>query len=112
MSQQASFGHTYHFRLTPKRAGKLVIPAASATIDGKTISGRALPLNVIAPEPQDIVVPEISIDRARVYPTQPFEVTLRVFVRPLPDDPERDPVTPLRRRPPHIDVNWVDLPAG
>ena len=32
-------------------------------------------------------MPEIEIDRAKVYPTQPFEVTLRVLVRPLPDDP-------------------------
>jgi hypothetical protein len=37
---------------------------------------------------------------------------LRVLVHPLPDDPESDPVAPLRRRPPHIDVNFVDLPAG
>jgi BatD DUF11 like domain len=112
VTQETSFGHSYRFRLTPKRAGKLVIPAPSATIDGKTILGRALALNVIAPEPQDIVVPEISTDRARVYPTQPFEVTLRVFVRPLPNESERDPVIPLRRSPPHLDVNWVDLPQG
>ena len=112
MTQQNSFGHVYHFKLTPKRAGKLVIAAPLATIDGKTISGRELTLNVIAPEAQDVVVPEIKTDRARVYPTQPFEVTLRVLVRPLPDDPDRDPLLPLRRRPPHIDVNWVDLPAG
>ena len=112
VTQQNSFGHAYRFRLTPKRTGKLVIPAPSATIDGKTITGRALDLNVIAPEAQDLVVPEIKTDRQKVYPTQPFEVTLRVLVRPLPDDPDRDPLQPLRRRPPHIDVNWVDLPAG
>jgi hypothetical protein len=112
ITQQTSFGHSYKFRLTPKRAGKLLIPAPSVKIDGKTISGRALALHVIAPEPQDIVVPEISMDHARVYPTQPFEVTLRVFVRPLPDDADRDPVVALRQRQPHIDVNWVDLPAG
>ena len=35
-----------------------------------------------------------------------------MLVRPLPDDPDRDPLVPLRRRPPHLDVNWVDLPAG
>ena len=35
-----------------------------------------------------------------------------MLVRPLPDDPDRDPLIPLRRRPPHLDVNWVDLPAG
>ena len=69
-------------------------------------------MNVIAPEAQDLVIPEIKTDREKVYPTQPFEVTLRVLVRPLPDDPDRDPLGPLRRRPPHLDVNWVELPAG
>jgi hypothetical protein len=112
VTQQSSFGHAYRFRLTPKRTGKLVIPAPSATVDGKTFSGRTLNLSVIAPEAQDLVVPELKTDRERVYPTQPFEVTLRVLVRPLPDDPDRDPLIPLRRRLPHLDVNWVDLPPG
>ena len=35
-----------------------------------------------------------------------------MLVRPLPDEPDRDPLDPLRRRPPHIDINWVDLPSG
>ena len=39
VTQQNSFGHSYRFRLTPKRTGKLVIPAPSATIDGKTDLG-------------------------------------------------------------------------
>jgi hypothetical protein len=112
VTQQNSFGHAYRFRLAPKRAGKLVIPAPSATIDGKTVSGRSLTLSVIAPEAQDLVIVEMKTDREKVYPTQPFDVTLRVLVRPLPDDSDRDPVTPLRRRPPHIEVNWVDAPTG
>jgi hypothetical protein len=112
VTQQNSFGHAYRFRLTPKRTGRLVIPAPSATIDGKTVSGRALRVNVIAPEAQDLVIPEIKTDREKVYPTQPFEVTLRVLVRPLPDDSDNDPLRPLRRHPPHLDVNWVELPAG
>ena len=41
VTQQTSFGHAYRFRLTPKRTGKLVIPGPTATIEGKTISGRA-----------------------------------------------------------------------
>jgi hypothetical protein len=112
ITQKNIFGHVFRYRLTPKRTGKLEIPAPSASIDGKTVSGRALELNVIAPEAQDLVIPEIKTDRARVYPTQPFEVTLRVLVRPLPDDPEADPLAPLRRRPPHLEVNWVDLQSG
>jgi hypothetical protein len=112
VTQQTSFGHSYRFRLTPRRTGRLTIPAPTATIDGKTVAGRALGLNVIAPEPQDLVVPEIKADRDKLYPTQPFEVALRVLVRPLPDESDRDPVVPLRRRPPHLDVNWVEPPAG
>jgi BatD DUF11 like domain len=112
VTQQTSFGHTYRYRLTPNRTGKLLIPAPSVTIEGKTISGRALALQVIAPEAQDLVVPEIKLDRRKIYPTQPFEVTLRVLVRPLPDGSDRDPVAPLRRSPPHLEINWVDLPAG
>ena len=112
VSQQNSFGHAYRFRLKPKRTGRLAIPSPSATIEGRTVSGRTLTLNVIAPEPQDLVLTEMRTDREKVYPTQPFEVTFRVLVRPLPDDPDRDPLVPLRRRPPHLEVNWVDLPAG
>jgi hypothetical protein len=112
VTQRSSFSHVYRFRLTPKRTGNLSIPAPSATVDGKTISGRSLELNVAAPEEQDLVIPEIATSRAKVYPTQPFEVTLRVLVRPLPDSPDGDPLAPLRRRPLHLDVNWVELPTG
>jgi hypothetical protein len=112
VSQEHIFGHVYRFRLTPKRTGVLAIPGPSITVDGKTVSGRSLSLNVTAPEPQDLVVGEITLDHPRVYPTQPFELTLRVFVRPLPDSASNDPLGPLRRRPPHIEANWVDLPSG
>ena len=112
VTQQKSFGHAFQFRLTPKRTGQLVIAAPTATVDGKTLSGRALELNVIAPEKQDLVMLEIKTGRVKLYPTQPFEVTLRVLVRPLPGDPDRDPLDPLRRRPPHLGVNWVDPPPG
>ncbi len=112
VTQQNSFGHAFRFRLTPKRTGKLKIPGPSASIAGKTVTGRALDLTVVAPEAQDLVVPEIKANRQRVYPTQPFEVSLRVLVRPLPDKPDGDPLVPLRRRPPHLEVNWVDPAAG
>jgi hypothetical protein len=112
VSRQQYFGHVYHFRLTPKTTGRLKIPPPTATIDAKTISGPALAINVVAPEEQDFVIPEIITSRARVYPTQPFDVTLRVLVHPLPDRPDRDPLEPLQRQPPHLEVNWVDLPAG
>jgi hypothetical protein len=112
VTQKSSFGHVYRYRLIPKRTGSLTIPAPTVTVDGSTISGRDLSLKVVAPEPQDLVVAEIKTSRTRVYPTQPFDVTLRVLVHPLPDEGMRDPLTPLRRRPPRIEVNWVDPPNG
>ncbi|HEV3006163.1 MAG TPA: BatD family protein, partial [Pirellulales bacterium] len=112
VTQRNSFSHVYHYRLTPRRSGKLTIAAPRATIEGKTIAARELPLLVIAPEEQDLVVPEIVIGRPVVFPTQPFEVKLRVLVRPLPNDAQRDPLAPLRRQPPHLEVNWVDPPPG
>jgi hypothetical protein len=112
ITHERSFGHVYRYRLTPRRAGALAIAGPSATVGGKVLTGRALPLKVVAPEEQDLVVPEITLDRSRVFPTQPFEVTLRMLVRPLPDGDDRDPLGPLRRRPPHLEVNWVDPPAG
>ncbi len=112
VTERSSLSHIYRYRLTPKRTGNLTIPGPTATIDGKTFSGDNLELNVVAPEEQDLVIPEIVTDHEKVYPTQPFEVTLRLLVRPLPDASDRDPLSPLRRQPPHLDVNWVDAPAG
>lgn len=112
VSQQNVFSHVYRYRLTPKRSGRLAVPAPATVVDGKTVTGRRLTLSVLEPEEQDLVIPEIQVSRQRVYPTQPFDVTLKILVRPLPDSPQRDPLVPLRRKPPRIDVNWVDLPDG
>ena len=42
-----------------------MIPAPSASIDGKKMTGRDLDLNVVAPEAQDLVIPEIKTDRQK-----------------------------------------------
>ena len=112
MTQQNIFGHVYRFRLTPKRAGKLVIPAPSVTIDGKTISGRSLDLQR---DRRRIPRPGRRRDENGSRQSLPH-AALRGHTPgarlPLPSDPDRDPLGPLRRRPPHIEVNWVDVPAG
>ena len=48
------FSHVYRYRLTPKRTGHLTVSAPATTVEGKTILGRALALNVVAPEAQEI----------------------------------------------------------
>ena len=112
ISQSSFFSHVYLYRLTPKEAGDLQIPAPFAIIDGKKLGGLKLALRVITPKPQDLVVAEMKVSQAKVYPTQPFTVTLTILVHPLPGDSNTNPLRPLRNEPPHIEVNWVDEPTG
>ena len=112
MSKQSILSHVYLYRLTPKSPGEQLIPAASATVDGKALTSREIPLRVIAAEKQDLVIVETESSHDRVYPTQPFSISLRVLIQPLPNNAKQEPLAPLRQLPPHLQVNWVDLPAG
>ncbi len=112
VTKSSVLSHIYQYRLTPKMAGEVSIPPTKVTIEGKTLTSSEVPLKVIEAEEQDLVIAEIKTSQTKVYPTQSFDVTLRVFVQPLPDNSKTDPLTPLQRRPPHLQVNWVDPPAG
>lgn len=111
VSQQTVLSHIYLYRLTPKVAGDLTIPAVKATVDGMTLSGRTIELRVQNAEKQDLVLAEVRLDHSTVYPTQPFTVTVRVLVQPLPQG-NADPLQPLRRQPPHLQINWLEVPLG
>ena len=113
VTQSSTLSHVYQFRLTPKSAGELTIPSVRAKIDGQELKGNELQLRVRPVEKQDAVLVEIKSEQSKVYPTQPFTVTLRILVRPLPGNASgTDPLRPLKRNPPHIDINWVEVPAG
>ena len=111
VSQQNVLSHIYLYRLTPKSAGDLTIPEVKATVDGKELTSNTIGLRVQDAEVQDLVLVEIEPSQTTVYPTQPFTVTTRVLVQPLPDS-DANPLQSLRRRPPHLQVSWVDAPAG
>ena len=111
VSEETVFSHVYLYRLTPKVAGDLTIHSVKATIDGKELSSRPLTLRVLDAEVQDLVIAEIKADRQTIYPTQPFTISLKVLLRPLPESDE-SPLLPLRRQPPQIQMSWVDIPDG
>lgn len=112
VSKQEVLLHIYHFRLTPKSAGQITIPELTATIDGKTLTTPSRDIRVIEPEEQDNVIVEVESSHQKVYPTQPFDITARILIKPLPNDDNRNPLMPLRGRAPHVQVNWVDLQPG
>ena len=111
VSEETVLSHVYLYRLTPKVAGDLTIHSVKATIDGKELSSRPLTLRVLDAEVQDLVIAEIKTDRQTIYPTQPFTVSLKVLIRPLPEGDE-SPLLPLRRQPPQLQISWVDIPGG
>lgn len=111
VSEETVFSHVYLYRLTPKVAGELTIHSVKAMVDGKELSSRPLTLRVLDAEIQDLVVAEIKADRQTIYPTQPFTVSLKILIRPLPEGDE-SPLLPLRRQPPQLQISWVEVPDG
>ncbi|MDZ4850602.1 MAG: BatD family protein [Pirellulaceae bacterium] len=113
VTQSSTLSHVYQFRLTPKHTGDLKIPAATATLNGQVLNSNEIAVRVQPPEEQDVVLVEIKMDQNKIYPTQPFVVTLAIWVQSLPGkDARTDPLRLLRRNPPHININWIELPPG
>ena len=101
-------GRQYNFRLTPRRTGTLAIPAPVARIGNQVLKGRTVTLRVIAPQNQDTVILEVTVDQKSVYPIEPFTVTLNVAVKDLPAGfAERNPFS-VQPTPPLLQVPWLD----
>jgi hypothetical protein len=111
VTQHSSYSHIFLYELAPRRAGTLSIPGPSVTVENKKISGPTLALRVRPEEKQDIVLMEILPSRTVVYPTQPFDITLKILVKPLPGNETRDPLSPLNE-PPQLHVGWLEPPEG
>ncbi|MDR2643819.1 MAG: BatD family protein [Planctomycetaceae bacterium] len=120
------------YELTPKREGNLLIPAPVVFLKGKKIlptsvlvtdkSGKgnadgSIPVTVKLPDEQDIVKMRVETDLNRLYPFQPFYVTLVVQVKSLPAgvlSADASPIAVLRE-PPNITIDWANdnaLPKG
>ena len=106
---------TFNYALTPRRAGKLTIPPPRLNVDGTMLTGQPVTVTVIPPKKQDQVVLTIDVDKASVYPMQPFEVTLQVDVKGIPAPyVERNPLM-VQNVAPQLLVPWFndqELPDG
>ena len=115
MNEVTHRGREFQFRLTPKKSGEFTIPPPEIKVDGKTIMGEKLRLLVQPPSAQDLAAVELTADHTEVYPTQPFTVTLSVFVKELPAPlSDRDPLSVQKPRP-ELRIPWLtdqELPAG
>lgn len=108
-------GTLYHFSLTPTKAGTFVLPGPETTLDGRLVRGKRYVLEVLPPDDQDHVIIEAQSSRAAVFPTQPFTISLKILVKPLPQPyAERDPIAILSNSP-ALSIPWAEdgqLAAG
>jgi len=102
----------HHYRLIPKRTGVLEIPAPTFAAGGVKLTGKVLRLTVKKPEEQDLVFLALSATKTRVYPQQPFTVTLDILVRALPDPYGDNSPLKVQEDRPNLNLPWVNAPAG
>lgn len=108
-------GHRFLYRLTPRTAGTFVLPAPTYVHDGETYtySGPELRLEVIGPQPQDLVAITTRVDRSGTRPLQPLTVRVRLFVKKFPPPNEGlDPVAGFSGESPNLRIPWVTAPEG
>jgi hypothetical protein len=107
MTKEEHFGRQYNYRLTPRRTGTITIPAPTVVAGGQTVQGNAVTISVQPPDEQDVVFMIMKADRASVYPTQPFTVTLTVDVKAMPTPYEsKNPLT-VQPNPPRLQIPWA-----
>jgi hypothetical protein len=108
-------GFIYEYVLTPKQSGRLQIPAPVVKVDGEQLPTKSLTLSVVAATEQDIVILEMTTSHSIVYPMQPFDISLKVLIKPIPE-PENDH-DPLSVQNPLVQLTlpWAEdeaLPTG
>ncbi|MBI2477310.1 MAG: BatD family protein [Planctomycetia bacterium] len=87
-------GIIYEYVLTPMQSGTVQIPAPVVTIDGERLPAKSLTLSVVAATDQDIVILEMASSHNSVYPMQPFDISLKVLIKPIPEpDKDHDPLS-------------------
>jgi len=114
VSRVETHGHEYTYWLRTDREGEVVVPAPKVVVEGKTLEGKELILDVVPPEKQDLAILELAADHDSVYPMQPFTLVLQILVKGLPDEwglQNKDPVDVLRN-PPALEIPWADVPDG
>jgi hypothetical protein len=111
MTQKNIYSHAYYYKLKPKKSGKLTIPAVTTKVDGTVYKSNTVDINIQDIEEQDIVIAQTILDQTKVYPTQTFSVTLRILVKGLPKN-TTEPLQPIRRKAPHLQVDWINAIDG
>ncbi len=106
-------GVLFRYRLTPRRTGRLTFSAPEVTDDaGNILTADPTTLLVFPPTETDLVALETSVVAPeRVFPLTPFEISVDVFVKELPNEyVDDEPISLIVNNIgiPSLAVPWLD----
>ena len=80
MNRVSSKAYVYSYRLTPKRAGALTIPAITVRAEGKDLRTRPVTMRVQTPSETEDFKLRVSISESKAYVGQPVTMTVIWYV--------------------------------
>ncbi|GHT22602.1 hypothetical protein FACS189419_05400 [Planctomycetales bacterium] len=115
----------FDFILTPQKTGTFNVPLPklsgtyASLLPAKRYSDRdsenfnsdgSITVQILEPEKQDIVFSKITANKTKLYPFQPLEISLTIYIKALPSGhyyAERNPLT-LVNTPPKLQIPWLN----
>ncbi|MCD6389751.1 MAG: protein BatD [Desulfobulbaceae bacterium] len=104
-SRISKHGFIFNYILTPKRAGQLIFPPVSLTLDGKVYTTRPLTISAKEPEETDDFKLRLNLSQGKCYVGEPVTLTTTwyigkdvkkfEFILPLLDDPRFEVVNSI-----------------
>lgn len=107
MRREGFTGRTFTYRLTPVREGSMVVGPVKATVAGQTLTATGPAVTVTGVTRQDDVSVVVSASRDTILVDEPFDVTVSVRIRRLPERyADVDPIFP--NDVPHIEADFLN----
>ena len=104
-SRITKHGFIFNYLLTPKRAGQLIFPPVSLTLDGKSYTTRPLTISAKQPEETDDFKLRLNLSQDKCYVGEPITLTTTwyigkdvkkfEFILPLLDDTRFEVINPI-----------------
>lgn len=109
-TRQASLARVLTYRVTPQRGGVFRFRSVAVPVAGRTVTAQGPSVQVVGVEPQDALRVEVDASREAVLVEEPFQITLSVTVRKLPDpNGTFDPFS--GNVPPKLDIPYLAQPV-
>jgi len=80
MSRVSHHGYVFNYGLTPKRAGRLVIPSLAVVIDKQTYRTQPVRIQVKQPEESDDFKLRLTLGKERAYAGEPVPITVTWYI--------------------------------